>query len=353
MAHFTTDKVIVFPSAYRGQNASSASKYTSEQNITNLIKSMISNDDGSFVVGYTSSGVLKVIISGYYFEITISDISSYDNLWLWIKLNANYLVNTDNDTINLDVSGDFTGLAYSDTEPSSYSYKLQVKKDGKFVNNGYIKELSDGDGNWINVETLNKIADLLTPDGLIDPNKIDWDELSDILPIFVTGATKLVKDDKSALSVGSQILPVFFNANGIPQRMTTSNIGSNTSVNATPIYFDGFSSTPGFKPMTTTVGGDNDAGTVGTAPIWLSNGKFTTLSGPIGASNNPVYIDSTGHVTPMSGNIGGYTGSNLIYTSTHISNGVITAGQKITISTSPPTSTTSGNKGDIWFRVVS
>ena len=73
MAHFTTDKVIVFPSAYRGQNASSASKYTSEQNITNLIKSMISNDDGSFVVGYTSSGVLKVIISGYIEKIGLED----------------------------------------------------------------------------------------------------------------------------------------------------------------------------------------------------------------------------------------------------------------------------------------
>ncbi len=152
MAYFSSDSVSVFPSTLRTKTFSG--KYTSEQNFVNILNSITDIDDFTENKGYVLSyknNVLKVVIHGYYFEITDSLLStlSQGNLWLQIKVekgivNSNTLVSFDSTSVDLDTdldpASDFVGLKYSTSEPAdevteNYAvYTLKAFENGRLVN---------------------------------------------------------------------------------------------------------------------------------------------------------------------------------------------------------------------------
>ncbi len=139
MANYKTLDVKVFPSTYRKEIPQG--KYTSENNFVNILNSL--TDIDSYVIG-DDNGTLKVVIHGYYFEISNFVISTYPNLWLGIRVESgnNALVNFNNGSINELDSSDkfFTGLDFTSTEPSNQAtdnytyYYLKVVEDSKLIN---------------------------------------------------------------------------------------------------------------------------------------------------------------------------------------------------------------------------
>jgi len=188
MSYFSSGNVKVFPSSYRTQYASG--KFTSEENLTSIVKALAGKD--SFVVGFTptggstAKGVLKVVIDGYYFEITDFEVSGTKTLY--IRKDAGYLVNFGDATRNLDATAGFTGI--SDTAGTSGEYySLQVCKDSRIINLGYIDALCDSDGNWIDISNL-----IITNDGKIDPSSIDFNSIQNYIYVakfIAEGATQL------------------------------------------------------------------------------------------------------------------------------------------------------------------
>ena len=125
MAYYKSTDVLAFPTTYRIYNV--GGKYTSELNITNMLKAFIAGksfviDESKAPSGYTPTS-LKVVINGYYFEIAFSafpDGKVPANLYLGIKVDASgYLVNIGDSSVNLDVNSDFTALAGNINSPPS------------------------------------------------------------------------------------------------------------------------------------------------------------------------------------------------------------------------------------------
>lgn len=297
---YSSGNVRVFPSAYRGINASAAGKFTSEWNITNILKA-ISTDD-SFVVDFSgtasTAGTLKVVIGGYYFEVDNLKMPSSGDLWLGIHVpNTNYLSNYDDNSTKLDDNNYFTGLAYFSSEPAKDKTLFPRVKvwDGataKLCSTGYIKALTDPLGNWFNISTL------LTPNGYIDGTKIDFTTITGYLDIIVRGAIKIV------------------DTNGVGR----------------------------------------SAGNSGDTLIYFDNGELKESKKNIGGVLKPVYV-STGKITELSGTagkIGTASGTNIVSREVYVNSGTITEGNATTISMSAPSGATNGDgtaakNGDLWF----
>lgn len=172
MGYQLSESVKVFPSSYRSLNNNG--KFTSELNITNAIKAVCEND--SFVVGYDdTTKTLKLVVDGYYFEISGYNIPASGKVTAYIYTSAGYLFScTDGNTVLDNSDNFFVGLyLQSGTEqlPARSTSQLVVSNNGKLINKGYIPELCDKDGNWIDLSSL------VNDDGLIDPSKIDWSSL--------------------------------------------------------------------------------------------------------------------------------------------------------------------------------
>ena len=145
MAYFNSTDVGVFPSAYR--SSYSAGKFTSELNMTNMIKALAQRP--SFVVGMTST-TLKIVVGGYYFEIANFQVSSHQNTDVEINVIGGYLMSVDDGDTTLDESDLFEGLKYTDNvsgDPVSTDTKLSITRNGELVNQGYISNLVDENGN--------------------------------------------------------------------------------------------------------------------------------------------------------------------------------------------------------------
>lgn len=156
MAFLASENVRMFPSAYRGTTDSSGntlydpeSKLFSERNLTNMNKNVAGKD--SFIdmkssnITAAGNGKVVVCLGGYWFEITlttetlnniINNTTTSGSVYVGIKLtkqtnptitqvSEQRLVNWDNSTDNLDISGNFTALYFS-TSPIDADYSLKL-----------------------------------------------------------------------------------------------------------------------------------------------------------------------------------------------------------------------------------
>jgi len=166
MGLLSSEKVSVFPSAYRGDYSSG--KFTSEKNLTSVLRSLSSSstnlDRGGFIVNY-ANGILTLVISGYYFEANIGN-TLRPNMYAYINISGGYLFNVSSDNKNLDVGNNFTGLYIGEGDsdrPTYFTNKLKITDDqGKLINTGYIDQLIDANGNWIDYGSISA-GDSTTP----------------------------------------------------------------------------------------------------------------------------------------------------------------------------------------------
>ena len=323
---FNSNNIKVFPSAYRTYNP--GGKYTSEQNITNMIKALADKD--SFVVDFINTsvtlpyrGILKVVVDGYYFEI--SDFELSGNQYLSIRVENGYLVDYSNATTTLDTGGIFTGLDHSTS-----SGMLQVCKDGKIINKGFIRELIDSEGNWIDLSNITIV------NNKIDPKSINFDKFVYIANLLSQYATLLGTSENGAFkgySVGTGGKKLIYFNNGMPEE-STSTVGSATN----PVYLNAGTITA----SNTTVG---SSATNAIQPVFLSSGTITASSHTAGSASRPVYVDS-GIIKPITQSI---TGSGAVKNFINLSSGTISKGNSVTISNRAPTSSDTGTHGDLWF----
>ena len=272
MAFFTTKDSSVFPSTYR--IVDNGGKYTSERNLTNILKAISSSD--SFVVGYENVdgvNILKFVINGYYFEI--KNITLQSNLYVGITVKNDYLVSSIDESPDLDVDSKFTGCYYDfGTAPTGC---LQITNAaGELINLGYISPLTDADGNWIDISNL-----VFTDNGKIDASSIDFSTLvkwTEALNLMAGGALALYKENGSGNYV-------------------TIGAGSGTKL------------------------------------IYFANGVPVESNSSIGGTDTPVYLNS-GTITKIGISAGGV---GLVRNEAIVTSGKITNGNKITISTSAPT----------------
>ena len=148
----SSDNISVFPSVFRVYNPSG--KFTNETNFANIVKSIVDKD--SYVVSYdNTSGLLKLVIFGYYF--IVEGIYSLPR-WAAIKLATDtvqrcYNLVAWNNSINLDDpnTGNFMGLYFSDdiNPPSGASKTLQLKDNN---GNPNFKKISSNSIFFVNSE---------------------------------------------------------------------------------------------------------------------------------------------------------------------------------------------------------
>ncbi len=202
--YFNSTYVTAFPTTYRIYNA--GGKYTSELNITNMLKSFIQNK--SFVIDKSDS-ILKVVINGYYFEISYSafdqgNVPAY--LYLGIRVENGYLVSNVDGSVNLDVGSEFTGLKYRiNSAPTGCSHTLQVTgENGELVNTSFIPSIADpSTGNWYDFSKLIKLIIIGDDDNAyIDPRFIRQGIAVTFNDFTVGAAKRLVNDNGSNVNLG-------------------------------------------------------------------------------------------------------------------------------------------------------
>lgn len=158
--YLISDDVEVFPSSLRAKKFGSV--YTSEKNLTNMVK--VNTDFNNYVVSDNLTiennrlkGSISFVIQGYYFEvINISSlqIDPRNGFHFSIKTSDNYEPNqnfinlvTQENSPELDANGQFLGL-YCDEgtlEDSNILNIFGTVEDDKFIidDSCYIKYLSD------------------------------------------------------------------------------------------------------------------------------------------------------------------------------------------------------------------
>lgn len=298
---YPSSNVAVFPSAYRQFNRSG--KFTSEQNFTNMIKALAGKD--SFVVDLierNNEDYLAVVIDGYYFEIKDNWQSLPQSLVLYIRVDNGYLVKVDDGTTTLDSGSNFVALAHGSA--SGYTAELEVVRDGKLVNKGYIPDLCDSKtGNWINLSSIFNYNNDDDNTYSINPTAIKLLEKTYIENLIAQYATKLVKKEGNEwkdLNVGTTNGQLIKFENGVPV-VQSGNIGDTPQ---------------------------------NTWHIKVENGVIKNSNASVGFLNNA----GSGDIT---------------YMGMYLNNGIFAPGQKVTISINEPSTSTTGNKnGDLWFKTV-
>lgn len=294
-----SDNLSVFPSAYRVFDG--GSKFTSEKNIANLMRALISTnkdpskDKDSFVVGDIGNNRFAVIVRGYYFEWDLAfNNGKHDLRVKLVNIQSGYLVTEGGSTI-LDDSDQFLALEYIEDDKSSDQNYLQVILNDEVVNTGYIPGLMDKNGNWID---LRLILDSETNYTTINQQSINFNTDS-ILPTYVEGASKLIDattlDD---IDEGNVDRPIYFK-DGLPVHIGdgTNSIGSLTK----PVYVDkdGF-----IKPVSYTLAASvnsSGSGADGKLAYYMSGAvaPFTNdQGGTVGSTTKPIYI-LNGKPTPI------------------------------------------------------
>ena len=130
----STSAVEVFPAALRNEQTG---KYTTEDNLTKAFKAATGLD--SYVVK-NEDNFLEFVIDGHYFKVNTSGLTG-DNLYAYIleESNTKTLRNVGADigtsgSLDLDVDGDFKGLAFDTVAPGAGFKYLQIKSGGSIIN---------------------------------------------------------------------------------------------------------------------------------------------------------------------------------------------------------------------------
>ena len=219
--YINSNNIIVFPSALRSQELSG--KYTSERNFTTIIKSICELD--SFLISAEPNGALtdiECIIDGYYFKFSTNNITDNMTLYINVPADTGLLSNVVDSSITLDQNNIFYGLSLD--KPLVFTNQLQIRKNGKWVNKGWISGLTDEDGNWLDLP--DKLTQIFTSEGLIDPQYI-YDKDFTFKNIKVTDAKHADVADKLGTStVGSYTQAIYLDQ-GTPRVAFKVNYSNN------------------------------------------------------------------------------------------------------------------------------
>lgn len=228
---FQTGSVSMFPSSYR--RADTKGKYTSEENFVNIINSIVDRD--CYVLSTESSlangDPLKVVLHGYYFEVDEFSLSSYPNFYVAIRVEqgASAIVNFDTGSSTdeqIDLNGDFRGLAYSTSDFSGLVddndykyYTLRVSNGGSLVNKVRLSSDSVYYGSSENSvsQALDGKQDSLEAGLGIDSNKLDQNEIS------LTDGYNTLLNSMASKTVGATDTPIYIS--GGEAKAITGNSG--------------------------------------------------------------------------------------------------------------------------------
>lgn len=131
-------KIKIFPCVsrtYSEDEIDIKAKLMSEENITNILKSI--TDNKSYVISYESgneSGKLKFVLNGYYIELTY-EFNDSDTYYAILNYPPDY---NSHKIILGDNGNDFAGISLVNSKPDSGEY-LCVWRDGSVPAESYCK----------------------------------------------------------------------------------------------------------------------------------------------------------------------------------------------------------------------
>jgi len=261
MSYISSSNVSVFPSTYRNQYQTS--KLTSENNFVNIINAIINRPNGSYVVSHENN-VLRLVIHGYYFEVT--NWTKSPNLVASIKVENNgfSLVRHDNLSIdNLDQNSIFYGLDISEGNPVNGS-------DENYTT--YSLQITDSSNNIINQERLTT-------------DVIEWGKSGKTLSTRLDELQEqLVVGDNSGLTLSSDKKTLALN---LKYKNSLDNLGNKGGSGNKLIYFDNDGVV---KDSTSTIGTDHQI-------VYVNNGTLTagakitiSNSNPSGGNNGDIWL---------------------------------------------------------------
>lgn len=280
--YFKSDKVRVFPSAYRGTDTNNKmynpeSRLQTEFNTT--LKKYLVDTDG-FVIEYKDNHI-KFVLKGYYFDIDISDIAIADRSYLAVKLILDTL-HTATDIY------DYTEIALHTDEVTNFvglvvygsSSTAEERKNADFVllENNNVPESSKFKYNSDSIVINNrKLTDLFEANGYIK-NATNADKAAKAdNATNATNADNATTSKNVSSTINSKNISDIFETNGTTAKKATD------AENA--------------KKVTDTIGNFaiSTIFEAGTAKVKYATTADKLASG-VGAADKPVYVDKNGVV---------------------------------------------------------
>lgn len=187
MSYINSNNIKVYPcvSRDRDNGIDPEANLPTENNLTQVIRSIYKRD--SFLISDSANvNNFEFVLGGYYFKIDTTDTNWTnlgDTIWAGIKLkndptssyqalvidNNKNTGETSSDYYSCtDVDGSFEGLYLSTTEPSGYTYTLQLLADGEIPATSKLY--------WI---TENILDDSITTPKVVDQN-ITTEKIKDL-----------------------------------------------------------------------------------------------------------------------------------------------------------------------------
>ena len=170
MSFLKSNQIKVFPATGRSETYEE-SFLTTEDNITNIGKTIHSSNDSSWVVSSKIEVPFKFVINGYSFEIsdeTILTGNLYATIYLQKTLSSGdyqRLVNQDSSKTldnGVDTDSEFTGLTLTTEKPASVDNDSIKSYTLKLLNNGEVPSSSKSDKYTISVDEPEKDKVILT-----------------------------------------------------------------------------------------------------------------------------------------------------------------------------------------------
>lgn len=257
-AYFKSDKVRVFPSAYRGTDTNNKmynpeSRLQTEFNTT--LKKYLVDTDG-FVIEYKDNHV-KFVLKGYYFDIDISDIVIEDRSYLAVKLildtlhTATDIYDYTEIALHTDEVTNFAGLVVYGSSSTAEerknaelillenneipkSSKFKYNSDSIIINGKKLTDLFETNGYIKNATYASKAANADNATNATNSNNattsknvsstINGKNISDIFETNGTTVKKATTADKLASGVGAADKPVYVDSNGVVRVCTSINV---------------------------------------------------------------------------------------------------------------------------------
>lgn len=269
--YFKSDKVRVFPSAYRGTDTNNK-MYNPESRLqtefNTVLKKYLVDTDG-FVIEYKDNHI-KFILKGYYFDIDISDIAIEDRSYLAVKLILDNLhtatdiydyteiaLHTDEVTnfVGLVVYGssstveerknaDFVLLENNNVPESS---KFKYNSDSIVINNRKLTDLFEVNGYIKNATSADKAANATNADSATTSKNvsstINSKNISDIFETNGTTAKKATNAEnakKVTDNIGNFAISTIFEDNSAKVRYakTADKLANAVGAADKPVYVD-------------------------------------------------------------------------------------------------------------------
>jgi len=257
--------VEMFPSALRKTNDS---KFTSERNITGIIRAVTDND--SYIIKLDNTQGIEFVVHGYYFNLSQKSLSELgNNCVASIRLDSSYrLVSYSNGSTTLDDNSGFNGLYLGSSPTTGPGY--------------YSLQLTDSSGNPVKESFLKLDSKSVTTTDTI--------ESGSNLPISSDAVNSLKTDLENSIS----------NINNTIDGLDVSDIGGTGKYITTISQSNGKISAVAGNTATTNTGntlvlrdsnGNFSAGTI-TANLTGTASVASKLNSDAGSASQPVYFSN-------------------------------------------------------------